>query len=169
VQRACSDFWVSRLRHIAESKLRQKGWLVSNAYRFDPLPGGREARNPIPPSLGGPRFRGECEPCTRLWPARPARLTETDMDITNIQDARAFKRMGIPLNTPTETRTFSGAYSKQRFGLMKVNSVVPLPTTSMIHLRQGGGNSARASTEYLARWSAPMLPSTSSRTRTRRP
>jgi hypothetical protein len=43
-------------------------------------------------------------------------------NITDIQDAKAFKRMGVPLNTPvTETRTFSHAYSKQWFSLGKAH------------------------------------------------
>jgi hypothetical protein len=43
-------------------------------------------------------------------------------NITNIQDAKVFKRMGVPLNTPiTEVHTFSKAYSKQWFGLMKAH------------------------------------------------
>ena len=41
-------------------------------------------------------------------------------EIINIHDAKAFKRMGMPLNTPVETRYFSEAYSRQWFGLDKV-------------------------------------------------
>ncbi len=43
-------------------------------------------------------------------------------EITTIQDAKAFKKMGIPLNTPVvERRVFSEAYSKQWFSLMKAH------------------------------------------------
>jgi hypothetical protein len=41
--------------------------------------------------------------------------------ITNIQDAKALKRMGASLNTPVERRCFSAAYSKQWFALMKAH------------------------------------------------
>jgi hypothetical protein len=43
------------------------------------------------------------------------------MNTTNLQDARALKRMGMPLNTPVERREFSEAYSKQWLGLMKAH------------------------------------------------
>ena len=45
------------------------------------------------------------------------------MNITNIQDAKALKRMGAPLNTPVVKRfVFSEAYSRQWFGLMKAHN-----------------------------------------------
>ena len=38
----------------------------------------------------------------------------TEKPPTRLDDARALKRMNIPLNTPVEHRTFSKAYSKAR-------------------------------------------------------
>jgi hypothetical protein len=48
---------------------------------------------------------------------------EPEMDnITDIQNAKALKRMGVPLNTPiAETRYFSESYSKHWFSLMKAH------------------------------------------------
>jgi hypothetical protein len=38
--------------------------------------------------------------------------TMTNTPITRLEDARALKRMGVPLNTPIEDRTFSEEYSE---------------------------------------------------------
>jgi hypothetical protein len=44
------------------------------------------------------------------------------MNITNIENAKALKRMGLPLNTPVvEERTFSADYSRRWFALMKAH------------------------------------------------
>jgi hypothetical protein len=43
------------------------------------------------------------------------------MTITNIQDARALKRMGVAPNMPVEHFVFSETYSKHWFGLMKAH------------------------------------------------
>ncbi len=41
---------------------------------------------------------------------------------TNLEDARALKRMGVALNTPVEKREFSAAYSKHWFKLMDAHA-----------------------------------------------
>ena len=46
----------------------------------------------------------------------------TEKPPTRLDDARALKRMNIPLNTPVEHRTFSKAYSKHWFALMNAHT-----------------------------------------------
>jgi hypothetical protein len=48
---------------------------------------------------------------------------QTDLmsDITSIQDARFLKRVGLPLNTPVEHRTFSAGYCHRWFKMLGAN------------------------------------------------
>jgi hypothetical protein len=68
-------------------------------------------------------------------------------DVTNFDDAKAMKRMGLPLNTPVEPKTFRRETTKLWFDVAR-------PARKLIgqayqYARKPGGKSAQKNVAYL--------------------